>query len=220
MVRLDIVAALLVFGTLHSSLPAPVARAAGVSPATAGGFASERASPAVRSASPAFTGCGGTLGPAVNAAFEQQVIALINAQRAAQPTPLPPLTLNPGLAYAARYHAADMAHDGYFQHDTYDLVNGVPIPVCAWSERVARYYSGAAMLGENIAAGYATPAGVVSGWMASPDHRANILSSSYSETGVGYYSGGPMAAYWVQDFGRGGKDHLFHQFLPHVLNGH
>jgi uncharacterized protein YkwD len=60
--------------------------------------------------------------------------------------------------------------------------------------------------GENIATGFATPASVMSGWMNSPDHRANILNPTYTDIGIGenphpvrgYGTGGGT---WTQDFG-------------------
>ena len=42
--------------------------------------------------------------------------------------------------------------------------------------------------GENIAAGYGDPASVMSGWMNSPGHRANILNGSFGQVGIGYYT--------------------------------
>lgn len=53
--------------------------------------------------------------------------------------------------------------------------------------------------GENIAYGQQTPEAVVTAWMNSPGHRANILNSNYGRLGVGYYyvNGTP---YWVQVF--------------------
>ena len=38
--------------------------------------------------------------------------------------------------------------------------------------------------------------------MASPGHRANILSSNYTEIGIGVVSGaGTFGTYWTQEFG-------------------
>jgi uncharacterized protein YkwD len=51
--------------------------------------------------------------------------------------------------------------------------------------------------GENIAYGYTTPQAVVNGWMNSSGHRANILSASYTQIGVGYVAQGN---YWTQMF--------------------
>jgi uncharacterized protein YkwD len=146
--------------------------------------------------SPEYTGCGGQYPGVVNAAYEQEVVELVNAERSSQG--LPPLKRVTLLDQAARYHAADMEQDDYFNHDSYDRRNGNLVYVCEWSDRVSFYYSGWNSLGENIASGYGSPQSVMAGWMGSSGHRANILSTSYREIGVGYYSGNQ----WVQDFGR------------------
>ena len=144
-----------------------------------------------------YTGCGGQDGPAVNAALEQQVIDLVNAERAARG--LPPLKLSDALRSAARYHAADMAQDDYFDHDTYDRVGGRLQQVCEIWTRVESYYP--SPRSENIAAGYTTPASVMAAWMQSGGHRTAILNADYREIGVGYAEGGSWSTYWVQDFG-------------------
>ena len=51
--------------------------------------------------------------------------------------------------------------------------------------------------GENIAYGQRTPQAVVNAWMNSSGHRANILSASYTQIGVGYVASGN---YWTQMF--------------------
>ena len=50
-----------------------------------------------------------------------------------------------------------------------------------------KYYMTYHTVGENIAMGYSTPDSVMNAWMNSPGHRANILKSSYSIVGIGYY---------------------------------
>ena len=54
--------------------------------------------------------------------------------------------------------------------------------------------------GENIAAGFQTPATVMDAWMNSPGHRENILSSNYTHIGVGYAEGGYYGKNWAQMF--------------------
>jgi len=56
--------------------------------------------------------------------------------------------------------------------------------------------------GENIAAGYGTPAEVMNGWMNSEGHRTNILNGSFGQVGIGFYSdpNTPYGTYWVQVF--------------------
>jgi uncharacterized protein YkwD len=140
-----------------------------------------------------FSGCARTDVSPVNEAYEQQVVELVNQERWNNGQ-LPPLKRNPLLDLAARYHAKDMHDDNYFKHDSYD---GSTL-VCSWSTRISNWYSGWSSLAENIAWGYGTPADVMSGWMSSPGHHDNILSTSNREIGVGYYTG----SLWVQDFGR------------------
>jgi hypothetical protein len=57
--------------------------------------------------------------------------------------------------------------------------------------------------GENIAAGYTSPAAVVAAWMASPGHHANIMYPTFREIGVSYlyYASSTYRRYWTQDFG-------------------
>ncbi len=154
--------------------------------------------PAV-SDSPAYSGCGGGIAPLVNGDYEEQVTELVNAERADRG--LPPLKRVIGLDQSARYHATDMGQDNYFDHDTYDRSGGSLVYVCNTWDRIRVYYP--SPRAENIAAGYTSPQSVMSGWMNSPGHRANILSTSSWELGVGYYSGGgSYYRYWVQNFGR------------------
>ncbi|HEX7973052.1 MAG TPA: CAP domain-containing protein [Anaerolineales bacterium] len=146
---------------------------------------------------PEYTGCGGASAPVDNPAYEQQVVELVNQARLE--SQLPPLKRVKELDEAAVYHAVDMAQDRYFQHDSYDLVDGKLTFVCAWSSRVGSFYSGWSSLAENLAIGYATPAAVMNGWLNSAGHKSNILSAGNWEIGVGYSSQG---AYWAQDFGQ------------------
>lgn len=93
------------------------------------------------------------------------------------------------LAAAALTHSKDMVDRDYFSHTSPDgkgpgdraTAAGYP----SWS-------------GENIAAGYPTPAAVVQGWMDSPGHKANILNCQSKATGVGYDARKNM---WTQMFG-------------------
>ena len=150
---------------------------------------------------PTYTGCGSVIASVVNADYEQQVVELVNTERASRS--LPPFKRVTALDQAARYHATDMGQDDYFSHDSYDRVNGSLAQKCSWSARITSYYSSWNSLAENIAAGYSTPQSVMNAWMNSSGHRANILSTGNWEIGVGYYQGsGSYGVYWVQDFGR------------------
>ena len=59
---------------------------------------------------------------------------------------------------------------------------------------------GTSTAGENIAAGFATPAGVTAGWMASPGHKANILNANYKTISVGVAQAANGTYYWVENF--------------------
>ena len=148
------------------------------------------------------TGCSGTAPAATNAAWEQQVIELVNRQRKANGRP--PLKHEPSLTEAARWYAKDMVDDDYFGpgHDTYDRAGGRLEKVCDWGARIGAFYAGASALGENIGEDYSSPQEVVTGWMGSSGHRANILNGNYWETGVGYRAVISDGHRWVQDFGR------------------
>ena len=63
-----------------------------------------------------------------------------------------------------------------------------------------RYAYGSA---ENIAAGQRTPAAVMTAWMNSAGHKANILNCSSAAIGVGIgrSTASTYGIYWTQDFG-------------------
>jgi uncharacterized protein YkwD len=98
---------------------------------------------------------------------------------------LPALRKSRGLAAAARRHSRDMGMRGYFEHDS---ATGI-----AFWRRIERTYGsrgfGRWEVGENIAwnSSSATAAQIVRQWMLSPPHRANILSRSWRELGLGAY---------------------------------
>lgn len=119
--------------------------------------------------------------------YEREVIRLVNVQRAQYG--LQPLTENWELSRVARYKSEDMAQSHYFSHTSPNY--GTPYQMM---RSFGLTYRSA---GENIAYGQRTPAAVVDAWMNSSGHRANILSASYTQIGVGYYAGGN---YWTQMF--------------------
>ena len=118
--------------------------------------------------------------------FEQEVIRLTNAERAAGGCG--PLANNDKLHAAALGHSVDMAENDYFSHTSRDG--------SSMSDRVNRQGYQWRGLAENIAAGYRTPASVVDGWMNSQGHRDNIMNCNYTEIGVGFHD-----YYWTQNFG-------------------
>ena len=137
-----------------------------------------------------------------NRSLEQQVLELINEQRAE--AGCDPLVMQSQLNAAAQGHANAMAVKNFFGHSG---KNG-----SKFSTRIkAQGYRGR-KYAENIAAGYASPEKVVSIWMNSSGHRVNIVNCAYTETGIALAyqeddaplpgSDYPMRYYWVQDFAR------------------
>ena len=120
-------------------------------------------------------------------AYEQEVIRLTNLERAKYG--LKPLTEDWELSRVARYKSQDMHDRRYFDHTS--PTYGTPFQMM---KAFGLSYRSA---GENIAMGYRTPQSVVTGWMNSSGHRANILNSSYTKIGVGYVADGN---YWTQQF--------------------
>ena len=119
--------------------------------------------------------------------YENEVIRLVNEQRAQ--LGLAALSANWELSRVARYKSQDMVDNRYFAHTS--PTYGSPFQMMkafGISYRTA---------GENIAYGQRTPQAVVTAWMNSSGHRANILNASYKQIGVGYVANGH---YWTQMF--------------------
>jgi uncharacterized protein YkwD len=96
------------------------------------------------------------------------------------------------LGYAARGHAAYQARTNTMSHTGSSN--------STFAVRAARAgYTGA--LAENVAYGYRTGAQVVSAWMASPGHRANIANCRAKAVGIGAYYSANGTPYYTQDFG-------------------
>lgn len=119
--------------------------------------------------------------------YEQEVIRLVNEIRAQNG--LKALTYNWELGRVARYKSQDMKDNRYFSHTS--PVYGTPFQMM---KNFGITYRSA---GENIARGQTSPQAVVNAWMNSSGHRANILSSSFTQLGVGYVADGK---YWTQMF--------------------
>jgi uncharacterized protein YkwD len=118
------------------------------------------------------------------------------------------LAPNAKLTHAAQAHSRDMVEQDYFSHVAPD--GATPLERMRASGYLPNSQDGY-VVGENIAWGtmwLATPQSIVSAWMASPGHRANILDGAYRETGVGVeprppasLAEGQPGALYTQDFG-------------------
>ena len=152
-------------------MPAPRLRHLGLTlalAATAVAAGPEAASPAAQ--------------PLITAArLEGQVGARVNLVRRWHG--LPGLRFSAGLTASARSHSRDMGARGYFEHDS---AGGD-----AFWQRIERRYVSRGFsrweVGENIAwsAPRANAAQVVRQWMGSAAHRANLLSATWRDFGLG-----------------------------------
>lgn len=122
--------------------------------------------------------------------YEQQVVDLVNKERAA--VGLPSLQMNSKLSGVAEKKAEDLRDQNYFAHQS--PTYGSPFDMM---KQFGISYTAA---GENIAKGQRTPESVMDGWMNSPGHKANILNANFTEIGVGYVTDSGGTTYWVQHF--------------------
>jgi uncharacterized protein YkwD len=103
---------------------------------------------------------------------------------------LPPLSASPQLTCLAQGWSGYLASiDGFFHRDLQSVIDSPA-------------YSGYHTLGENILEGPAsmTANDMNTAWFNSPEHRANMLSGSFSSVGIGvaYVNGSVWA---TEDFG-------------------
>jgi len=104
---------------------------------------------------------------------------------------LPPLTREPVLERLATSYSQAMVDQRFFSHTS---PSGEVL-----RQRLDSYVGTAQTwdIGENLAWGegsLATPAGIVTGWMNSPGHRANILNANFREIGIGVVAGTPVGS--------------------------
>jgi uncharacterized protein YkwD len=117
---------------------------------------------------------------AVASSLASEVLAELNGTRARRG--LVALRLAPSLSAAALNHSREMAKNGYFDHKSADG--------SSFWKRVERYYpQGRAQMwsvGENLlwsSPGIDAP-GALQMWMASPEHRKNMLDPRWREIGI------------------------------------
>ncbi len=109
-------------------------------------------------------------------------LCLINQVRRAYG--LHPLRLNRELRRLAASQAHDMVSWNYFADDRPPGLT----PMALVSKTRYITHATRVSVGQNIGWGtgeYATPAGMVAAWIASPGHLENIVTSEYREVGVG-----------------------------------
>lgn len=150
---------------------------------------------------PVQSGAGASCTTELSTIFDE---LLIETNRVRGENNLSALRLSQKLGQAAQGHAEDMANNNYFSHDSPDGTSTIASRVTATAYRFS-------LAGENLAAGYDSAIDVVTGWLNSPGHRANLLNPDYTDVGFGLFFDaspgvGPNEAdfsnYWVQNFGR------------------
>ncbi|MEV0561630.1 CAP domain-containing protein [Dactylosporangium sp. NPDC050588] len=130
--------------------------------------------------------------PVESSSLESEVVTLTNNYRKANGCGA--LRIDSRLVAAARNHSTDMVTNNFFSH------TGSNGSTFVQREVAAGYTTGASA--ENIAWGYRSPQEVVTGWINSEGHRANILNCSSVAVGVGLAYKADGTPYWTQDFGR------------------
>ena len=122
-----------------------------------------------------------------NNSYADEVLRLVNIER--EKAGLSHLTTNSSLTAAANKRAQETKTS--FSHTR---PNG-----SKFSTVLQEYGVSYRTAGENIAYGQRSPQEVVTGWMNSPGHRANILNGSFNKIGIGVYQSNGVI-YWAQLF--------------------
>jgi uncharacterized protein YkwD len=119
-----------------------------------------------------------------------RVVQLTNAQRVANH--LKALTVDARLQQSAQGYASHLAADGAFSHTDGSVL----------STRITATGYVFVYAGENLAMGQTSASSVVAAWMASPDHRANMLDPRFTQMGVGIAERSDGRLIWCIDFGQ------------------
>ena len=124
--------------------------------------------------------------------MEVSIFRVVNATRVAYG--IPPLRTDAALQRAARAHTSAMLRTGVFAHGNF-------------AGRMAQFHVHGPAMGENLAWGggsYGAPSAIVSLWLNSPEHRANMLRRGFRRIGigaaVGNFAGDPRATVVTADF--------------------
>jgi uncharacterized protein YkwD len=106
---------------------------------------------------------------------EAQLISALNRARIAHG--VAPLRVDPRLEQAARAHSSEMMRTDSFTHG-------------AFARRAKSWGAAGPVFGENLAWGMNIAVeSVIQDWLASPEHRANLLRPGYRRIGMGVMQG-------------------------------
>ena len=153
--------------------------------------------------------------PGSASADEQEVFKKVNEER--EKAGVSALNWSDALANLARAHSHCMCERGFFDHVNPDGMGptergraGKCCNVCgdkhSFSPCCPSPFAG---VGENIVYGQRSPTEVMTAWMNSSGHRANILNANYTHIGVGKCDSpmtncdgsGNCGWHWTQNFG-------------------
>ena len=119
-------------------------------------------------------GDGSPAGPEISADVEE-FVSLVNSHRAT--VGCAPLEWDGRVAAVAEAHSKDMVARDFFSHTN-------PDGDSPW-DRLSDAGISFSLAAENIAWGYTSAEAVLSGWLGSPGHRANIENCALTHHGVG-----------------------------------
>lgn len=122
--------------------------------------------------------------------FQEEVVRLVNVERTKRG--LSELSFNNQLSNVATLKSQDMINKNYFSHTS--PTYGSPF------DMMKQFNISYKTAGENIAKGQKTPEEVVNAWMNSQGHRENILSTNFTDIGVGVAKSSDGTLYWTQMF--------------------
>ena len=127
--------------------------------------------------------------------WQDAMLSSVNLERSRRGAA--PLVLCAALNRSAQGYADEMAFTGRFAHTGAD--NSQP-----WDRMMAAGYQWTTA-GENLALGQSDVPSVMTAWVNSPGHYANIINPAFVHLGVGATPSPSGGWYWVQNFGAGGN---------------
>jgi uncharacterized protein YkwD len=130
-----------------------------------------------------------TLQPVNISQIEQDIFTLTNEQR--EQNGIPPLILDPNISAVARAHSVDMNTRNFVGHINPDGLDPF--------QRMRAGGISFTTAGENIAGGPSVEI-MMTNWMNSPEHRANILNPAFIRIGVGASVSSVYGLLATQDF--------------------
>ncbi len=138
------------------------------------------------------------IGPStLEATYQATLLKLINAERVK--AGVKKVASNSKLGLAATRHSTDMAAHNFFSHTG---SNGTSM-----TDRITKAGYKFSAAGETLYAGggsYKTPQACIQAWLNSSGHRSIILSSAYTQVGIGYkYNAkSKYGGYYTADFAK------------------